>query len=119
VVRISSFKLNKFMVSTSNSTHNIMQCLYKHKHKHKHRYDYEIILSKYYAMIVLYFMLIRVACDNLIISPKNMKWGHVSFSSRTRRGGHKKVDTTVFMIIHSFFDPTIEKGERENRAINY
>lgn len=72
-------------------------------------------------MIVLYFMLIRVACDNLIISPKNMKWGHVSFSSRTRCGGHKKVDTTVFMIIHSFFDPTIEKGEREreNRAINY
>jgi hypothetical protein len=35
------------------------------------------------------------------------------FPCETRGGGDKKVDTTVFMIIFSFFDPTIEKeGER-------
>jgi hypothetical protein len=37
------------------------------------------------------------------------------FPCETRGGGDKKVDTTVFMIIFSFFDPTIEKeGERES-----
>jgi hypothetical protein len=36
------------------------------------------------------------------------------FPCETRGGGDKKVDTTVFMIIFSSFDPTIEKeGERE------
>jgi hypothetical protein len=42
------------------------------------------------------------------------------FPCETRGGGDKKVDTTVFMIIFSFFDPTIEKeGERgRERAIN-
>jgi hypothetical protein len=39
------------------------------------------------------------------------------FPCETRGGGDKKVDTTVFMIIFSFFDPTIEKeGEREREG---
>lgn len=75
----------------------------------------QTFMSYLNVMIVLsHTVLIKVACDNLIISLRKMRWGHVvSFSLRTRSGGHKKVDTMVFVIILSFFDPTIEKGERE------
>jgi hypothetical protein len=42
------------------------------------------------------------------------------FPCETRGGGDKKVDTTVFMIIFSFFDPTIEKeGEREGESYQF
>lgn len=45
-----------------------------------------------------------------------MKWGHVSFSWRTRAGGHKKVGTTVFRDnCFSFLVATIQKGERIER----